>query len=254
MTAHDFRTLSAYVDGELDPAEAARIARLVATDERVAREVARLHEMKEAMADLAPDMVMVHVAAPTKRRAPVLPLAAAAMLLAVVLAGVFWAVLPNASAGLDERQTALLTEAGLRHDAWIGRGGAAAPVSAAPGFFAPELSAAGLMLAKVEEEVDIAGRPATHAGYAGARGCRLSLFEMSLGDAMPGVLTLGAADRLLWASWQTASARYLMVARNMDETRFATIAGVLRSMTENRRSVDREVVAQLESARQPCRA
>src|SRR5690606_20520502 len=135
------------------------------------------------------------------------------------------------------------------HDAWVRAAGAhPQPVAAVPGVFAPELGAAGLALATAERDVVIGGRPASHAGYVGSRGCRLSLFAMSPGDPVPDVLTLGEADRLLWASWETRSARFLLIARKMDETRFATIAGVLRSMTSRRERDESSLVAQLEGA------
>lgn len=250
MTVPDPKTLSAYVDGELDPPEAARVARLIATDERVARDAARLFEMKEAVAALAPDVVLVHVAAARPRN--FLPHAVAAGLLALVLGGLLWAI--GSMGGAGDR-AALLAEAGLRHDAWLGaEDGEPKPVAADPGLFAPELGAAGLSLVKTEQDVEIAGRRATHAGYAGTRGCRLSLFEMAAGESLPDVLTLGKTDRHLWASWEIGSERFLAVARNMDETRFATIAGVLRSMTASRQPAGEDVVAQLDGARQPCRA
>ena len=254
MTNADFETLSAYVDGELDPPEAARIARLVASDERVAREVAKLTEMKEAVAALSPDVVLVHVDAPGRRRWNSLPVALAACLFAALLGGMIWLGWPAGGDG-QAAQAAMLADAGLRHDAWVGAAGDdPAPVAAAPGVFAPELLAAGLSLAKVERQIEIAGRPAAHAGDVGTRGCRLSLFEMGDGEILPDVLMLGNAGTLQWATWRTGGARYLMVARHMDESRFATIGGVLRTMTESRGARSEDVIARLSEARQPCRA
>ena len=57
-----FERLSAYVDGELEPQEAAALSRLVAEDPSVARTVAVLQELRAGVSDIPPDMVVLYPA------------------------------------------------------------------------------------------------------------------------------------------------------------------------------------------------
>lgn len=66
------------------------MSRLIAADESLARRVAKLFEMKEAVAKLTPDVVVVAVAQPRSRMRLIAALALATVLFAAVFGAVFW--------------------------------------------------------------------------------------------------------------------------------------------------------------------
>jgi anti-sigma factor RsiW len=249
----DFEMLSAYVDSELDPPEASRLARLIAADESLARRVARLFEMKEGVAKLAPEVVVVTVPQARSARRLFAPLALAAGFFAAVLGAVVWIGMPHLTPNETVAQNAV-GDAVLLHDRWTSEAQpAAAPAALPAGFFAPELVSAGLTLSMVQSGIALAGRPAVQAGYVGRHGCRLSLFETKSEDGEETFSVTSRAD-LQSATWTSGDLRYLLVARRMDEARFTVIAGVLRTMTARRGAADpdHEAIAELQTARQPC--
>lgn len=100
MTENDLNPdiLSAYVDGELEPEEASRVARLIASDEAVARRAAKLSEMKAAVAGMAPEIVVVTVPRPRPASRWMLSFAAGACASLLVFA-VAWFGLARGSGG-----------------------------------------------------------------------------------------------------------------------------------------------------------
>jgi anti-sigma factor RsiW len=247
----DFKTLSAYVDGELDPAEASRLAHLIATDEGLARRVAKLFEMKVGVAKLAPEVAVVTVPQNRPARGLFAPLALVTSLIAVVLGALVW------SGILDMRPISTIAQdmvgdAVLLHDRWTSENPSAAPAGLPADFFTPELVSAGLTLSMVRTDTTISGRPAVHAGYVGRHGCRLSLFETRSEVGEETFRVTSRAD-LQFATWTSGSSFYLLVARRMDEGRFILIASALRTMTGRRGAdPDHETIAELRTARQPC--
>ncbi|RVL96319.1 anti-sigma factor family protein, partial [Sinorhizobium meliloti] len=101
MTENDLNPdiLSAYVDGELEPEEASRVARLIASDEAVARRAAKLSEMKAAVAGMAPEIVVVTVPRPRPASRWMLSFAAGACASLLVFA-VAWFGLARAPVGV----------------------------------------------------------------------------------------------------------------------------------------------------------
>ncbi|GLS41492.1 anti-sigma factor [Mesorhizobium tianshanense] len=204
------------------------------------------------MAKLAPEVVVVSV----PRRGPAsrlfVPLAFAAGLLLAVLGALVWNGMPYPTQTQTITADAL-DEAIRLHDDWVSQAQAlAAPAALPAGSFAPELVSAGLTLSMVKPDAHLGGLPALQAGYVGRHGCRLSLFEMRSEDGEEGFSVAVKAD-LQSATWANGRFRYILVARQMDEARFAMIAGVLRAMTGRQgEDADLEVVARLQTARQPC--
>lgn len=251
MTENDIdpEILSAYIDGELEPEEASRVARLIACDEGVARRAARLSEVKAAVAGMAPEIVVVTVQRPRPVSRWMLSLAAGACVLLIV-SGVTWFGLARMPAGLPAE--AAVRDAALEHAAWI-EGSFTPPMlpaSAPAEVFAPEMIAAGLTPAFVRG-ASVDGEAATHTGYVGRSGCRLSLFRIARPHPGNG-FDMASEEGLLHASWSDDTTSFLLVARGMDEARFAFLAGALKLTSEGDGRGKREIIASLGAMHQPC--
>ena len=252
--------LNAYADGELSPAEEARVARLVAGSPQLARELAEIEEMRAGVAALAhcpvPDglwpMPKAPDAAPRARHGLPFFVAASLTLGGLGLSAWFFALRP-----LDEPMALASTVPYLdRHDAWLS--GAQERTAQAPSpateQIASLLSATGLHLAFEERIALRGGAEVRHAGFEGRNGCRISLFRASgTGGDGASELTLGLsrADGILTARWVLGDAGYSLVARGMDEHRFTTIALAIHAASE-RMEAPRLHVAALAAARERC--
>jgi anti-sigma factor RsiW len=236
--------ISAYVDGELDPESAARLAYAAARDPAVAAEIAQLTKLKAAMADAVPEPSIADSATRGPDSAPVRPplrarrgaTVAAAGLAVALLAGLAGTALlpPPTPPGFAESAVAA-------HRAWSAdvpaSGGGAERRLVAGGrslVAAPDLSAAQLAL-RTAEALEFAAGNVLHFGYVGTRGCRLSLF-VSL-DAVPSAAKIDMPG-VRSAAWSKDGVAYLLIAEGMDETRFRTIAAALRT-----HSIDRAPLA-----------
>lgn len=254
-----FDKLSAYVDGELDAAEAARLAVLAARDPSVAQAIARLQSLRAAIADSVPDSVQLPVPGTPRpvslRQRPDLKrLAAAAGLALALLAGGYWFI-DRASAPHAAQD---LAAAVAIHDRWLET--AVPPLRPKPASVAPAdrlLAATGLRMV-LKDRVELEdGTPAVHSRFVGERGCRLSLFEMA---AVPAADPASALDirqegSLHVAQWQVGGTAFIVIARDMDPVRFATVAGSLHALDPTLSEPEiNGLVASLSTARQPCLA
>ncbi|MFN4141743.1 anti-sigma factor family protein [Aestuariivirga sp.] len=241
-----FDSLSAYIDGELDPVETARIAHRIASDEAVARNAARLAEMKSAVAGLLEPVVVLRLPRPRGRKHPLIRPLTAACLVAALASVILASLLLN---GQGHRQANAIVEAIARHDAWLESVDLPGTPSFSPAASptAPDLLAAGLFLAFEHPGLHIDGRPATHTAYVGRNGCRLSLFSLAGGAARES-FAISGEEGLLRASWSDGAIDHFLVARAMSEARFAAIVSVLRSGQRRKE----EAVAGLDVMRQPC--
>jgi anti-sigma factor RsiW len=241
--------LSAYIDGELEPAEASQVAHLIASDEAVARRAAKLSEMKATVASMVPEIVVVTVPQRHSTRWR-LPWAMAACLAFAIVAAAWLGLQPEPK---NSPALEIAAAAAMQHDLWQDDRNESplAPASTPAGLFAPEMVAAGLRLAFVRNEVVIDGHSALQAGYIGRHGCRLSLFRIpGLGFALD--FGMSSEGDLLQASWAGDGVQFFLVARSMDEARFAFLAGVLKSVSEGGGRQEQEMIAGLEMMRQPC--
>ncbi|MEO5756537.1 MAG: hypothetical protein ABIQ51_06745 [Mesorhizobium sp.] len=246
----DFQTLNAYVDDELSPEAKASIDRNLARDGKLAREVEALRRMKAGVAGIGSDVVLLQM--PTRRPQNLALGAIAAMLMLTFVGGWFVATTFSPSAGREGVNT--VAQALKLHDDWsatvMNISGQAADLRS---FDAPELAAAGLRLVALHADAEITGKRAIQAGYLGEHGCRLSLFRIAdVGSDMVYHITNdGGAQSAVWAD---GSFRYVVIARKLDVTRFAVLADALRDMTTRMgRPPSQDIIAQLESAHQPCR-
>ncbi|MCV0369795.1 MULTISPECIES: hypothetical protein [Filomicrobium] len=246
-------TLSAYVDGELTPAEAADVARAAARDRAIAAQIASLREMKAAIADLAPTVTLRMPEKP-KRWPFALPAMAAAaslaavLILAVVLSGHF-----------DPKPGTPLTALFETHhrdwtfDRSAPAGGLARVDYAGSQPEMLDLTAAQLAFAGRESFV-YDGRILDRLGYEGTRGCRLSLFKIPQGVE----ITANAFAPPLHARvWTSGGNSFLLMAQGMAPRRFRELATVIESAIRSQRPFDaktRQRLAQARAASRPCQA
>lgn len=248
----DFQALNAYVDDEVSPDTKASIDRNVARDSTLAREVEALRRMKSGVAGIGSDVVLLQL--PTRR--PQISRAAlgavAAMLMLTFVGGWFVATTFNRSADREGANT--VVQALKLHDDWSATViNTSAHATDLRSFDAPELAAAGLTLVALNADAEIAGKHAIQAGYLGEHGCRLSLFRIpgAEQDMVFHIVNEGGVQSAVWAD---RSFRYVVIARRLDVTRFALLADALREMTTRLgRQPSQDIIAQLESAHQPCR-
>lgn len=250
----DFETLSAYVDGELDAADAARIAALAASDPTVATRIAKLHQLRASISALAGAEVVMATPVGHALRGRFGALrwsaALAACVVLLVCAAAFWLGTSEMRRGEGGIVAALVET----HDDWLATGrGQLAPAELAESQRSVLLAAAGLIQVHADPALEIGDVRVGHFGYVGANGCRLSLFELpveedrDLSDSLWASLESG----LRLADWASETTHFVVVARDMNDQRFETVVGALRKATRER-GATREMIARLESARQPC--
>lgn len=245
-------TLSAYVDGELTPAEAADVARAAAQDRAIAAQIASLREMKAAIADLMPAVTLQMPEKPKRGPFALPAMAAAASLAAMLILGVLL------YGHVDQRPgTPLATLFETHHRDWTfdrakPESGLARVdyVGSQPEIL--DLSAAQLAFAGRESFVH-GGRTLDRLGYEGTRGCRLSLFKIPqeveiAADAFPPPL-----HARVWTSGENS---FLLMAQGMASRRFEELATVIEKAIRSQRPFDAETRQQLARARaasRPCR-
>ena len=186
-----FEKLNAYVDGELDAAGAAEVARAVAEDPGLAREVAALTRLRSAVAESveAPPLGIDLPRSDGGRRAAIAACAALVMFIAA-------SVLVS-DPGRDRRAEWLARSWQIHRD-WSVDAAAAQSRPASlnrfrrhapelPGAYVPDLSASRLSLVHSVVTPFTGSHKALLAGYRGTRGCKISLL------IFPSVRALGEA-------------------------------------------------------------
>lgn len=254
--------LNAYVDGELPAAEASILADMVAADAALARRVAALTELKAGVASLAlaepPELPRMAPAVGRSRGRARGGLIAAGLAVAALVG---WVLVPRPDAPSEPSARPAVTALSVPgaaldlHDAWIAQDGAApagADLPQAPEWMLALLEANGLKLRHVAEVALPPEGRAMHYAFVGPNRCKLSLFEIA---AVPGGafgMQLSADGALQAATWQIGVHAYAMVARNMNQSRFATIAASVHSATQTRSLGQGELLAAMAGARQRC--
>jgi anti-sigma factor RsiW len=245
----DWDRLSAYVDGELSAAEAARLAVALANDPALARQVATLALLKAASAEALdagteglPNLPLRRESPATSRRLPTL-----AASLAIVVAG---AMIPAAIFfAMGERANELgiwQNRAEEHYQAWLAADGRDVlaqrdgvlrlDVAGVAGQI-PDLSVARLRV--VHAVVATAQAPGgLFVGYIGTRGCRLGLWIAPAPAGLHEELLIASAGET--ATWRVKDTGYRIVARDMDAARFRAVAEYLVQVT--RRPPEREPV------------
>jgi hypothetical protein len=237
--------LTAYVDGEAEPALAAEIAAAAGADPGIAAAIAAMSRLKAASRTAleqegatAPPIRIGHPrAAPLRSAAARLGALAASLVLVVVLAAAGWYLLRPVDA------TSAWLEAGAAHYAqWRsidaasasagigGRGGVAQIALNGTSGYVPDLSAARMQLAHVAVARD--SGDSLFVGYVGRNGCRLGLWIGPAPDNLPAELVRQPRpDGSVAVTWRVGGTGYAALARDMDEERFQAVLSYLHAST-----------------------
>lgn len=246
VEAPDWQMLNAYVDGELDAADAAFVAEAAGNDPAIADQIALLYQLKglshETFSGQIPDDLSgISLVRPFWRRAPVV-MAAAAVVAAMVVGSSFW--LGRSTVSVEENAVAV---ARVMHDEWLNddqmqseRKSTAILVNALTQFqgmpVIPDLESAQLHISKVkfsrQENGDV-----LQVGYRGNHGCHVSLFVFSNGH-MPAKITEIQNGKERAYAWEIGDLGYLLFAVGMDPNRLDLLAQKIETQTRSRQPFD----------------
>lgn len=233
--------INAYVDGELSPAEAARVAAAVAQHRELAARVAILTRVKAELTACRrePDRSRLPAANTNRRRT----LAAAAALASVV--AIVFALIVVAPWSASDEAPHWLQSARAVHAKWVrtgidgkdqngapaARAARVASVLTAP--WVPDLRA--IDLRQIARQQVAAGLPGmVHVGYTGPRGCMVSFLTWPGEQALPPLpQRFGAGADAAWA-WRVGEVGYLLLASRMAPERLAVVVEVVHGATLDR--------------------
>ncbi len=253
MRMPDWKTLSAYVDGELDSEAAAAVADAAGKDAAIADQIALLYQLKGSSHAAAPEAPACLADLMPKRRRSVWPMALAACVAVTVLLGAaLWVAMATMRAPVLPAD--LLATARSLHGEWLAadaRGSANAP----PAVLLTALSSFGQVpvvpdLASTELAVGLVtvthepGGPVLQVGYRGHHGCHLSLFVFP-DDRLPKTAAEVAIGTERAYGWRVADLGYLLFAVGMDDNRLALIADKVEQATRAHAPLDAAARQQL---------
>ncbi len=254
-----FEMLNTYVDGELDAAATAEVARAVAENPTLAREVAALSRLRAAVAESveAPPILVPAPPSATGRRMAI----AAGIAFALFVAGSVLVFNLDRNAGAD-----WLARAWQMHRGWSIEEVTAQPRSpsllvryaeAIPGAYVPDLSASRLSLVHVTVAPFTGQRRALLAGYRGTRGCKISLLVFRTLDALGGALSPFRDGKNEAYGWRAGPLGYIIMSDGMDQGRFRLLAESVRQTSRRHVPFDQETRLALRQSRDnsaPCMA
>lgn len=254
-----FELLNAYVDGELNAATAAEVARAVADSPLLARQVSSISRLHSALAD-GVDAPPLSVAAPAPTGRPRTAIAASIAFLMFVAGSALVSTYDRTL------RADLLQHAWQLHDGWSidqkvtqTRTGLirADYAKIIPEVYIPDLSAARLSLVHVAVKPFSGSRKALLAGYRGSRGCKISLTvfpaPLSLGEEMSAIRN-GKNEGY---AWRTGSVGYILMSAGMDSTRFRMLAKSVHKTSLQHLPFDKQTRMALRESRDnsaPCLA
>lgn len=254
--------LNAYVDGELDSATRTRVAEAVAANVQVARKVARLTALKAALPEAMPAMPMIDLDANVRsvevRISPSKRFAYAASLCVAIAMG---AIASVQISQMGAREEAWRSSAQTQHLIWAEHSKSEKnpalfyAASDMANLIAPDLSGAELRLIAFDR-LQLSNLDAVRLGYAGTRGCRVSLYilDSNTPAQSPGFAWSKGTEG---AEWLAGRRRYILLSVGMDPRRFEHLAQTLKLMTREPNRFDAETRQQLANAKQaarPCAA
>jgi len=244
--------LNAFVDGELSPHEAVRVTLAIASDRAIAQRVARLHQMKAAIAGFAdiataPDIPQRKPRRHAARRIALALVGAAAALAMLGLAAQILMQTAPGTANHTATNTAAQTIM-AHHDHWTAQPQGTATPDLPDDFhwLAPVMQSSGLQLVHLAMP-----EGALHLGFKGPNACRISLFVTATERADSG-LRMDISERTQHAQWQTGALAFEMIARDMAPARFATVATGLHQNSRTHAADPAMQFALLQAARLPC--
>lgn len=248
----DWKTLNAYVDGELAPAAMARVAEALADDPGLAQQMAKLRRLKSAVFQSRPPACPPISLEP--RRAGRRTLVAAALLLIALFGSLLSGLLPEPGTTPDQ-----LEQVVAAHQAWRDAG-TSADLSSSGSLlkssleqlqldaYIPDLSPAGLRYHGIRRIAAASGR-GLHVGYRGSHGCQVSLIVFPGAGKLSGELKTfeHAAGRIY--GWQVRSNTFYLLAPRMDPRRLRQVAAAVHRMTRAHTPMDRGTTLALNQAR-----
>jgi hypothetical protein len=258
MERPDSGELNAYVDGELPPDRAARVAQAVAHDRDLAQEVATLLRLKTATIaafDGEPPPALSRVALRAVPARKAVWLARAALIAIAVVSAATVGFLATKPGPTDPNGIMALLEEWGRERAWSPRSPALSPASEVKdGTFARLLRRlADLQLSIVRSQQVAQGMA---LDLLGPSGCRLAVWA---GPPSVGLASAPALQPLLRAHsaviWQAGDTQFLFVSHNTPELKFTAMAAALRRATQDSLPTDRtalSIVAEARTQGSPC--
>ncbi|WP_022726743.1 hypothetical protein [Fodinicurvata sediminis] len=258
---YTWEQLNAYVDGELPPETAARLAASAAENVELAKTIAALSELKAAShraLDFEDDDTPALPHPPAGHRRATgwkRPCALAASLLALAVASsAVWF-------GLQDKggENTWITAAQEQHQDWINSDSKvrASEQSAVQNIlmaseeivevsiegaigYAPSLAPAGMRITRFSSQRDESGE-FFFVGYLGRNGCQLSLTVTKAPESQPVALSLEwqENDKAL-ASWRVEDTAYAAIAQGMDRQRFQQLTAHLETATREADAQQRE--------------
>jgi anti-sigma factor RsiW len=252
-----FEMLNTYVDGELDAAATAEVARAVAENPMLAREVAALSRLRSAVAESveAPPLSVPALPSRSGRRTAI----AAGIAFALFVAGSVLVFNLDRNDGAD-----WLARAWQMHRDWSIADVTAQPRSpsllvryaeAVPGAYVPDLSASRLSLVHATVAPFTGLRRALLAGYRGTRGCKISLLVFRTLDALGEALRPFRDGKNEAYGWRAGPLGYIIMSDGMDSGRFRLLAESVRETSRQHLPFDRETRLALRQSRDksaPC--
>lgn len=238
--------LNAYVDGELEPEQAARVAAAIAADREIAAQVATLTQLRASMRSLSRHDEAPAFALPRARsKARPWRQAAAALLIACLL-GAVWlgsqrAGPPSPLAAAVAAHRLWLSEASSAPAQRLGVALAGADIDALP-----DLSLASLRLVHLSIDPSARRGGGVLAGYVGPNGCRLGLWIAPVDGSLPTQPAVRDREGLSIRAWSGHHASYALLGQGIDPARLDGIAAFVARLE---RSVPREQIAALAEAR-----
>ena len=252
-----FEMLNTYVDGELDAAAAAEVARAVAEDPALAREVAALSRLRSAVAESieAPPLSVPASPSTTGRRIAI----AASITFTLFVAGSVLVLNLDRNSGAD-----WLARAWQLHRGWSIEGVKAQTrpsllfaryAEAVPGAYVPDLSASRLSLIHAAVVPFPGKRRALLAGYRGTRGCKISLLVFPSLGALGEALSPFRDGKNEAYGWRAGALGYFIMSDGMDSGRFRLLAESVRHTSRQHVPFDEETRIALRESRDksaPC--
>jgi hypothetical protein len=253
----DKALLNAYVDGELDAAAAADILETAAANPAVAHELSALMRAKATVAGIV-DAPSLSLATPPQRPLGQRVAIAAALVLSLATAMMLHVFMPAAERALAADWTA------RAHESWTGTRVpadtptlAAGSVRAVSPAYIPDLSSAKLRIVHVGHQKLAGAGQTLIVGYAGTRGCRVTVAVSPRIAALTDEIRRFSAAGLTGFAWRAGNFGYYVIADGMSETRLTRIAGGIREASLRHLPLSSETQTALAVDRRrspPCRA
>ncbi len=256
-----WKALNAYVDGELSPADAAGVAKAVAEDTALARQVAYLTSLKARVSELQPcHTPTIDLSDPGRHYGQSALVASVALftLLGVLLSGLVfmggrtlpagqiayaeaahgeWRISSTKASQPDQSEVLKASLEALKLDVQI-----------------PDLTKVRLTYDGIRK-VTMGADDGLHIGYRGPHGCMVSVIVFdNPKDLTEDIGVFKRSDRTVYG-WRTRSTGVYLLADRMDPNRLLEITRVVHRLMKTQSLLDGQSIIALDRAKaagQPC--